>query len=200
MRFSRAAAAFVAIPALVCLTAFAGARPSFADTIVEVEPNDDPLFFNDLIGTNNELIALGSVNHHTPDPSGADLDSFRFLVTAPGTVQINAFGQLAGGGLTAPDTLLLLLDEQHLLAGLDFAPVGQTLYNARIAEALTPGTYFAVVTAGSATGGTYRLEVRGLGAARVVGPAQAIPEPGTLALLAPGILPLLGMIRRRRRA
>ena len=33
-----------------------------------------------------------------------------------------------------------------------------------------------------------------------VTPTAAIPEPGTLALLAPGVLPLLGRVRRRRRA
>jgi hypothetical protein len=127
---------------------------------------------------------------------------------------------LSAQGAGGPDLLTILLPANVTAFGLDFAdfngpsPHTFTLSTGDVfvrnggSPPLVGGSGFAFVGFTSVIPLTSVLiSVNGFrNAADNVsfGPTSpqqaAIPEPGTLALLAPGLLPLVGMIRRRRRA
>ncbi len=192
MRTSLPAVAKIAAALVLC--GFASVRPALADTIAETEPNDYLATANQLLGFGNELVALGESNYLS------DVDTFSFLVTAPGGVRIDALGSAFGGGLTLPNPVLFALAPggptgQGTIIAFDLGEIGG---NARLNLTLEPGLYYAAAASGTSALGSYRLEVRGVGG---VVEGTAIPESGTGALLAGGLLPLAGAaVRRPRRA
>ena len=100
---------------------------------------------------------------------------------------------LAGAGLTLDDTLFLENAPPSLLAGEGFAG---PLFSVFIGEASPPGEYQGSFTilGGLSEGDQDELAPQSF-------TVRVVPEPGTGALVAAGLLPLVGMsavVRRRR--
>jgi len=159
----------------LALTTILAGHSVTADTITETEPNDTIATANQLIGATNDLGALGTLSTNT------DYDTFRFSVTSPGTVQINAFGSLSGGGLTLDNADIFFFDANGKLVGLDSA--GGIHNGQLILPNLADGVYYTTVFSGDkprgSYQGTYRLDVSGTGGAIVGGSAAPVPEAST---------------------
>ena len=157
-----------------------------ADTITETEPNDTLATANQLIGATNDLVALGTLS------TDSDIDTFRFSVTSPGTVQINAFGSLSGGGLTLDNANLFLFDAGGKIIGFD--PAGGIHNGQIVLPNLADGIYYTTVFSSNnprgSYQGTYRLDVYGTDGAIVSGSAAPVPEASTT--LSFGLLLALG--------
>jgi len=176
--------------ALIAVTA---SHHVLADTITETEPNDSVATANQLIGTTNDLVALGAINDIGTHP---DIDVFRFSVTSPGTVQINAFGSLSGGSLTLDNVDLLALNNQGSQGQIIGQDISGGVHNGQITLTnLADGVYYAAVFSGDnpkgTHQGTYRLDVYGTGGAVVSGVAAPIPEASTTVSF--GLLLALGL-------
>lgn len=189
----------LAAVAALALAGLVGAGPVFAQTTInESEPNNTIPTADQLAGV-NFLQAIGTI-------TAGDLDVFSFAVTTPGTVLLQLQGAPSGVG-TLSDPFLSLFSGTGVFIAENDDSFGSL--ESLIFINLPVGTYLAVAEAFSPTQtGTYLLSVATVTSpatgpgATVVGTATvaAIPEPGTIALLALGALPLAGAVVRRRRA
>lgn len=154
----------------------------FADTINEVEPNDAASRANALVGTSNDLVALG-----TAEFFGSDY--FRFTVTAPGTVQ---FSLALSPNLISDERVrlsVLTLDGTEVGTGAVFTSAGQPFVTQFDVNFAAGGDNFARVShfGKFLTPPPYTLEIKGVsgvvsGAAAPGG--AAVPEAGAATLIA----------------
>lgn len=176
------------------------ANVSPAHAQAESEPNNSIATADTLLGATT-FSASGTVGLTTTDFN--DLDYFSFIPSVSAGYVLNLFGT---GTRPIFDPALYLFNSTGTLIGFndDISLGSPANLNSAITINLIGGaTYFAAVGSSSqdATpfiGRPYTPVAGGFNG--TYGLAIAIPEPGTYALIGAGLLPLAGVVLRRRKA